>query len=134
MFDQGVYYLRPSLISSWSLQEFHLTRNLTTDVRYADNTTLVSAMFEKLKLSAQELERACHKWGLKKNAVKCKVMSPEQTPIEINGEAVENVSSFVFLRLVVPNISDDVKRRMALVSFEFDRLKNTIWYNIDIFC
>ena len=34
-----------------SLQEFHLTLNLSTDVRYADDTTLVSAIFEKSKLS-----------------------------------------------------------------------------------
>ena len=115
-----------------SFQEFHLSRNLSTDIRYADDTTLVSVIFEKLEISTQELECACQKWGLKINAAKCKVLSPEQTPIEINGEAVENVSSFVFLGSVVPHTSDDVKRRIALASSAFGRLKNTIWNNRNI--
>ena len=84
----------------------------------SDDTILVSAIFEKLKLSTQEHVSTCQKWGLKINAAKCKVMPLEQAPIWING--------------IVPKTSKDVKRRIALASSAFGRLKNTIWYNRDI--
>ena len=116
-----------------SLQEFHLTQNLTTDVRYADDTTLISCMLEKLKFSTEELEAACRKWGLKINASKCKVMSPDPTcDVHIELEPVENVDNFVFLGSVVPDTSDDVKRRIALASSAFGRLKKQVWSNKEI--
>ena len=63
-----------------TLRDSHLAKNLTTDIRYADDTTLISAMLEKLQFSTEELERACKKWGLKINGSKCKVISPEHGP------------------------------------------------------
>ena len=39
--------------------ELHLDEQLSTDCRYADDTTLIAAIFEKLKLSTHELEKAC---------------------------------------------------------------------------
>ena len=105
-----------------SLKEFQLDRELATDVRYADDTTLVSAIFEKLSLSTEELETA-----LEINASKCKIMSTENDNIYINGEIVENVNSFVFLGSSVPNTTVDVKRRIALACSAFGRLKNNIW-------
>ena len=81
-----------------SLKEFHLHADMSTDIRYADDITLISLIFEKLKLSTQELENACAKWGLKVNAAKCKIMSPEaEDSIKINDEDVEKVENFVFL-------------------------------------
>ena len=41
------------------------------DVRYSDDTTLLSAMFEKLQLSTTELEVACSRWGMRINVDKC---------------------------------------------------------------
>ena len=41
----------------------NLTDSLSTEIRYADDTTLLSAIFDKLKLSTSELEQACKKWG-----------------------------------------------------------------------
>ena len=75
-----------------SLSEFHLNNDLSADIRYADDTTLVSVIFDKLKLSSQELEKTCQKWGLKVNVSKCKVSSTERDiNIEMYGEPVENV-------------------------------------------
>ena len=34
------------------------------DIRYADDTTLVSAVFEKFQIATSDLENICHKWGL----------------------------------------------------------------------
>ena len=46
---------------------FQLNENMSVDIRYADDTTLLSAVFETLQLSTLELEQACQKWGLKIN-------------------------------------------------------------------
>ena len=116
-----------------SLHDLHLERGLSTDIRYADDTTLISVMLERLKFSTHELEAACEKWGLKINASKCKVITPEPSPdIQVNNAAVEVVENFVFLGSVVPNSSDDVKRRIALASSCFGRLKKTVWSRKDV--
>ena len=116
-----------------SLQsKLQLDHCLSTDVRYADDTTLIAHIFDKLKLSTKELENACRKWGLKVNPLKCKVMSQEMDDIQIDNETVAKVNHFVFLGSVVPNTSDDVKRRIALASSAFGRLKEKIWSRKDI--
>ena len=52
-----------------SLDNSFLIRNeFSADIRYADDSTLISAVFEKLQLSTKELEEACLKWGMKMNA------------------------------------------------------------------
>ena len=38
---------------------------LSSNVRYADDATLISVVFEKLKLSSQELENVCREMGFK---------------------------------------------------------------------
>ena len=57
-------------------RDFQLNENMTVDIRYADDTTLISAVFEKLQLSTLELEQACQKWGLKINPLKCAKIIP----------------------------------------------------------
>ena len=52
-----------------------LTDTYSTDIRYADDTTLLSAIFEKLTGSTKQLEAACKKWGMKINGAKCKIIS-----------------------------------------------------------
>jgi hypothetical protein len=115
-----------------SLTDFHLHADMSTDVRYADDTTLISLIFDKLKLSTEELENACKKWGMKINAAKCKLMGQGVGQITINNNAVENVEKFVFLGSVVPHTADDVKRRIALASSAFGRLKKNIWSRRDL--
>ena len=116
-----------------SLQnDLTLDDRLSTDIRYADDTTLIALVFEKLKLSTTELEDACRKWGLKINDDKCKVIPSENDSIYINGNQVETVEKFVFLGSVVPNTSDDVARRIALAASAFGRLKEKIWTNNDL--
>ena len=116
-----------------SLQEHAtLDERLNIDIRYADDTTLIAAVFDKLQLSTNQLIEACKKFGLKVNSSKCKVMTEEVTPITIDGEQVEAVDSFVFLGSVIPSTSDDVKRRVALANTAFGRLRKNIWTRKDI--
>ena len=44
-----------------------LDQNLSTDIRYADDTKLISAIFNKLGMSTNELEASCQKCGTKIN-------------------------------------------------------------------
>ena len=87
-----------------------LDDTLSTDIRYADDTTFISTMFEKLQISTRELETACRKWGLKINSQKCKVMSRDDRNIYVENSIVKIVDKFVFLGSVVPGSSDDIQR------------------------
>ena len=58
-------------------RDFQLNDNMSVDIRYADDTTLISIIFEKLQLSTLELEQACQIWGLKINPLKCAIMTPD---------------------------------------------------------
>ena len=56
---------------------------MAMDIRYADDNTLLSAMFEKLEIVTEELEEACRRWGMKMNVAKCKVLSGEARQLVI---------------------------------------------------
>ena len=105
---------------------------MSINVRYADDTTLVSAIFEKLKISTSELEKARRKWGLKINPTKCAVMTPETEDIMIDNQIVPKVTEFKFLGSLVPNSASDVTHRVSLASQAFGRLRNAIWTSRDM--
>ena len=107
----------------------NLSQNLSSDIRYADDTTLISAVFSKLSISTGELEAACHKWGMKINPDKCKIITSDGGNIQINSENVKKVEEFTFLGSVVPGTSSDINRRIGLASSAFGRLKDKIWSN-----
>ena len=109
-----------------------LTDSLSIDIRYAGDTTPLSAIFDKLKLSSSQLNNACKKWGMKINGSKCKILSPSNKIITLDGSEVEHANEFVFLGSVLPNATDDVKRRVSLASAAFGRLKYPIWSKPDI--
>ena len=69
---------------------------------------------------------------MKINGSKCKILSPSDEIITLNGSEVEHVKEFVFLDSVLPNTTDDVKRRVSLASAAFGRLKDPIWSKRDI--
>ena len=113
-------------------RDFQLNENMSVDIRYADDTTLISAVFEKLQLSTFELEQACQKWGLKINPFKCAIMTPDSNAeIEIDNNVVPKVSKFKFLGSLVPDCSSDVQHRISMASQAFGRLR-TIWSSKDV--
>ena len=113
-------------------ENFVIKNDISIDIRYADDSTLLSAIFEKLAISTAELETACLKWGMKINVGKCKIISNDQRDIMIEGSPVEKVREFTFLGSVIPGTESDVKRRIMLASTAFGRLKDTIWSRKDI--
>ncbi|KAK3882552.1 hypothetical protein Pcinc_013084 [Petrolisthes cinctipes] len=113
-------------------RELNYREKMSLDIRYADDTTLLSVIFGKLGLSTQELETACMKWGLKINNKKCKILTDGDDNIRIDGEEVQRVNEFVFLGSMLPFTSKDVNRRIALASAAFGRLQRTVWSRRDI--
>ena len=49
---------------------FQLDTNLSFDIRYADHTTIMFTMFERLQFPTEGLLAACRKWGMKINISK----------------------------------------------------------------
>lgn len=102
------------------------------NIRYADDTTLLDLVFEKLQVTTDELDKACKKWGMKINPAKCKIMTDDPRDITLNNIPIEKVKEFVFLGSNIPSVEEDVKRRTRLAAWSFGRLKNSIWTNHDI--
>ena len=72
-------------------------RNIS-NLRYADDTTLMAESEEKLKSLLMKVKEESEKVGLKLNIQKTKIMaSGPLTSWEIDGETVETVSDFIFL-------------------------------------
>ena len=71
-------------------------RNIS-NLRYADDTTLMAESEEELKSLLMKVEVQSEKVGLKLNIQKMKIMaSGPITSWEIDGETVETVSDFIF--------------------------------------
>ena len=102
------------------------------DIRYADDTTLFSVIFNKLCISTKELEACCLKWGMKVNPAKCKIISIDPDDIQIDGKKVDKVDQFVFLGSIVPGTTSEIKRHIGLASTAFGRLKQRFWSKMNI--
>ena len=94
-------------------EEFKLNTNLSFDIRYADDTTIMSTMLEKLQLSTEELQAARRKLGTKIKNLK-------------------NSRLWESLGRIVPSTERDVSRHIALVLAAFDRLRNCMFFNRNI--
>ena len=69
----------------------------TSNLRYADDTTLMAESEEELKSFLMKVKEENEKVGLKLNIQKTKIMaSGPITSWEIDGETVETVSDFIF--------------------------------------
>ena len=70
-------------------------RNIS-NLRYADDTTLMAKSEEELKSLLMKVKQESEKVGLKLNIQKTKIMaSGPITPWQIDGETVETVSDFI---------------------------------------
>ena len=85
-------------------RNLQLDDEMSIDIRYADDTTLVSAVFEKFQIETSKLENAYHKWGLQINPLKCEVLTTEKRDIKIGNNIVPKVNQFKFLGILITNI------------------------------
>ena len=80
--------------------ESRLLGELLINLRYADDTTLMAESREELKSLLMKVKEESEKAGLKLNIQKTKIMaSGPITSWQIDGETVETVTDFYFLRL-----------------------------------
>ena len=78
--------------------EIKIARRNISNLRYADDTTLMAESEEELKSLLMKVKEEREKVGLKLNIQKTKIMaSGPITSWEIDGETVETVSDFIFL-------------------------------------
>ena len=89
-----------------------------SNLRYADDTTLMAKSEEELKSLLMKVKVESEKVGLKLNIQKTKIMaSGPITSWEINGETVETVSDFIFLGSKITADGDwshETERRLLL--------------------
>ena len=76
-------------------------RNIS-NLRYADDTTLMAESEEELKSLLMKVKEESEKVGLKRNIEKTKIMaSGPITSWKIDGETMETVTDFTFLQLQI---------------------------------
>ena len=92
-------------------------RNIN-NLRYADDTTLMAESEEELKNLLMKVKEESEKVGLQLNIQKTKIMaSGPITSWEIDGEAVQTVSDFIFLGSKITadgECSHEIKRLLLL--------------------
>ena len=92
-------------------------RNIS-NLRYADDTTLMAESEEELKILLMKVKEESEKVGLKLNIQKTKIMASSHiTSWEIDGEKVETVTDFIFWGSKITAdgyCSHEIKRRLLL--------------------
>ena len=95
-----------------------IARRNISNLRYADDTTLMAESEEELKSLLMKVKEESEKVGLKLNLQKMKVMaSGPITSWEIEGETVETVSDFILGGSKITadgDCSHEIKRRLLL--------------------
>ena len=95
-----------------------IARRNINNLRYADDTTLMTDSKEELKSLLMRVKEESEKAGLKLNIEKTKIMaSGPITSWQIEGEKVETVTDFIFLGSKITaddDCSHDIKRCLLL--------------------
>ena len=95
-----------------------IVRRNNSNLRYADDTTLMAESEEELKSLLMKVKEESEKVGLKLNIEKTKIMaSGPITSWQIDGETMETVADFIFLgsKITVDgDCSHEIKRRLLL--------------------
>ena len=90
-------------------------RNIN-NLRYADNTTLMTESEEELKSLLMKVKEESEKVGLELNIQKTKIMPSGSIPSwQIDGETMETVTDFIFLGSQITadgDYSHEIKRRL----------------------
>ena len=95
-----------------------IARRNISNLRYADDTTLMAEREEKLKSLLMKVKGESEKVGLKLNIQKMKIMASNPITLwQINGETVETVADFIFLGSKITadgDCSHEIKRCLLL--------------------
>ena len=105
------------LLRNPGLEEVQARRNIS-NLRYADDTTLMTESEEEIKSLLMKVEEESEKFGLKLNIQTTKIMAPGPIPSwEIDGETVETVADFILEGSKITadgDCSHEIKRHLLL--------------------
>ena len=100
-------------------------------IRFADDMALLADDERMLKNMLMELNERCGDYGMKINIKKTKAMfigrKPKKIDIQIQGESIEQVDSFKYLRCNISsnlNCCQEVKQRIAMAKQVFNRKRS----------
>ena len=95
-----------------------IARRNVSNLRYADDTTLMAESEEELKSLLMKVKEERDKVGLMFNIQKTKIMASDPiTSWKIDGETVETMANFIFLGSQITaegDCSHEIKRRLLL--------------------
>ena len=95
-----------------------IARRNIRNLRYANNTTLMTDSEEEIKNLLMKVKEESEKVGLKLNILKTKIMASSPiTSWEMDGETVETVADFIFLGSKITGDGDcshEIKRLLLL--------------------
>ena len=95
-----------------------ISRRNTSNLRYANDTTLMAESEEELKSLLMKVKEESEKVGLKLNTQKMKIMAAGPiTSWQIDGETMETVTDFIFLSSKITadgECSHEIKRCLLL--------------------
>ena len=95
-----------------------MARRHISNLRYADDTTLMAESEEELKSLLMKVKEESEKFGLKLNIQKTSIMASSPiTSWQIGGKTVETVTDFIFLgsKITVDgDCSHEIKRHLLL--------------------
>ena len=95
-----------------------IARRSINSLRYADDTTLIAEMEEKIKSLLMKVKEESEKAGFEPNLQKAKIVASSPiTSWQIDGEKVETVTNFIFLGSKITENGDcshEIKRRLLI--------------------
>ena len=94
-----------------------IARRNINNLRYADDTTLITEIEEYLKSLLMNVKEECENVGLKFNIQKTKIMAPSPIISWHKWETVETVADFIFLGFKITGDGDcshEIKRLLLL--------------------
>ena len=98
--------------------ESRLPGEISINLRYADNTTLMAKSEEELKSLLMKVKEQNEEAGLKLNIQKMKIMSSSLiTSWQVDGETMETVRDFIFLGSKITadgDFSHEIKKSLLL--------------------
>ena len=107
-----------------------IARRNVNNLIYADDTTLMAESEEQLKNFLVKVKEEIEKAGLKLNIQKMKIMASSPiTSWQIDGETMETVTDFIFLRSKITADSDcshEIKRCLLLGRKTITNLKSVL--------
>ena len=84
----------------WSNRGVSINGNKLSNLKFADDVTIIAQDLEELELSLNELSVASMQHGLKINMAKTKVLRNKlvtQRPVIVEGSEIEEVQSYIYI-------------------------------------